>query len=42
MILKHAFTKGTTITVKALKKDLYFDYNFSKKSQEKRSESSSE
>ena len=42
MILKHAFTKGTTITVKALKKDLYFDYNSSKKSQEKRSESSSE
>jgi len=42
MILKHAFTKGTTITVKALKKDLYFDYNSSKKSQGKRSKSSSE
>ena len=36
------FTKGTTITVKALKKDLYFDYNSSKKSQGKKSKSSSE
>ena len=42
MILKNAFTKGTTITVKALKKDLYFDYKSSKKSQGKRSKSSSE
>jgi ATP-dependent Clp protease ATP-binding subunit ClpA len=42
MILKHAFTKGTIIKVKALKQNLYFDYNSGKKSQGKRSKSSPE
>ena len=42
MILKHAFPKGTIIKVKALKQNLYFDYNSSKKSQGKRSKSSPE
>jgi len=42
MILKHTFTNGTTITVKALKQNLYFDYKSSKKSPRKGPKSSPE